>query len=88
MSHHPDDVIVISSSSPPDTDLSYQFIQPTGEHVLHLISHLDHKNAKCTRLISANLLKMQVVQESIEAAPKCPAYSLTVTTLVSTENGL
>ena len=53
MSHHPDDVIVISLSSAPDTDLGDQFTKPPAEQVLQLISHLDHKPAKHTRLISA-----------------------------------
>ena len=51
MSHHPDDVLVISSISSPDTDLGDQFIQPSAEQVLQLISHFDHKPAKYTRLI-------------------------------------
>ena len=53
VSHHPDEVTVISSSSPPDTDLGDQFIQPPAEQVLQLISHLDHKPAKSMRSISA-----------------------------------
>ena len=53
MSHHPDDVIVISSSSPAGTDLGDQFIQPPAEQVLQLISHFDHKPAKHTTLMSA-----------------------------------
>ena len=53
VSHHPDDVIVISSSSPLVKDLSDQFIQPTAEHILQLISHLDHKPGNHTRSISA-----------------------------------
>ena len=49
VSHHPDDLNVISSSSPPDTDLGDQFMQPPAEQVLQLISHFDHKPAKHTR---------------------------------------
>ena len=53
VSHHPEDVIVISSSSPQDIDLSDQFIHPTAEQVLQLTSHLDHKPAKHTRSMFA-----------------------------------
>ena len=37
VSHHPDDVIIISSCSSPDTDLNDEFIQPIAEKVLQLI---------------------------------------------------
>ena len=33
MSHHPDDVTVISIGSPPYIDLDDQFIQPSAEQV-------------------------------------------------------
>ena len=45
VSHHPNDVTVTSSNPPPDTDLGDQFIQPSAELVLQLISHFDHKPA-------------------------------------------
>ena len=35
VSHHSDDVIIISSISSPDTDLNDEFIQPLTEQVLH-----------------------------------------------------
>ena len=53
VSHHQDDVIVIFSNSALDIDLGDQFIQPSAEQVLQLISHFDHKPAKCTRSMPA-----------------------------------
>ena len=51
VSHHWDDVIVISFSSPLDIDLGDQFNQLPAEQALQLISHFDHKSAKHTRLM-------------------------------------
>ena len=64
--YHPGYVIIISSSSPWDTDLGEQFIQPPAEHVLQLISNLNHKPAKHTRSMPAIWL---------EITQKCPACS-------------
>ena len=49
VSHHPKDVIVISSNKPPDTDLSDQFIHPTLEQVLQFTNQLDYKPVKHVR---------------------------------------
>ena len=53
VSHHPGNVIIISSNSPPDTDLGDQFIQPPAEYILQLISNLNYKSAKGKRLMLA-----------------------------------
>ena len=52
VSHHSDDVPVISSSFPPDIDLGNKFIQPSAE-VLQLISHFDHKPTNHTKSMPA-----------------------------------
>ena len=53
LSHCPDNVIVLSSSSPPDTDLGDQFIQCPAEKVLQVISNTKNKPEKGTRSIPA-----------------------------------
>ena len=75
VSHHPEDVIVISSNASLDPDLIDQFIQPTAEQVLQLTSHLDHKPVKYTRSVFAICSKTQVAQERSEDAPACSACS-------------
>ena len=66
VSHHPENVIVISSSSPPDTDLSVHFTQPTAEQVLQLTSHLDHKPAKHTRSIFALHQRCKLCKKALQ----------------------
>ena len=53
VSYHPKDVIVISSNSPPDPDLSDQFIHPTLEQILQFTNQLDHKPVKCLSAVFA-----------------------------------
>ena len=53
VSHHPNDVIAISSGSPLDADLSDQFIHPTPEQTLQLTNQHHHKCAKHLRSMLA-----------------------------------
>ena len=48
VSHHPDSVIIVSSSSPYD-DLDDQFVQPPTEQVQQVISNIKHKPTKHMR---------------------------------------
>ena len=50
VSHHPDDVIIVSSCSPLDAKLNDEFIQPPEDQTLQLISNIKHRH---TRPISA-----------------------------------
>ena len=47
VSHHPDDVIIVSSCTPLDADPNDEFIQPPTE--LQLISNIEHTPTKHTR---------------------------------------
>ena len=53
LSHHPDDVIIISSRSSPNTDLNDEFMQPPGEQVLQLISNTKQTPVELTQSITA-----------------------------------
>ena len=53
VSHHSEDVIVISSNSSPDPDLSDQFTHPRVEQVVQLINKLDPKPVKHMRSLAA-----------------------------------
>ena len=53
VSHDPDDVIIISSCSPLDTECHDEFIQPLTEQILQLINNIKHKPTKHTRSITA-----------------------------------
>ena len=53
VSYHPDDVITISPSSPPDLDLDDIFAQPPAEEILKLIYHIKTTHARWTRSLTA-----------------------------------
>ena len=53
LSHQTDDIIIISSSSSPDTGLNDKFIHPSPTQVLQLINTIRQRSEKHTRLITA-----------------------------------
>ena len=53
VSDHPDDVIMISPSSPLDADLSDVFTQAPAEQVLQPIYNIKNTHAKQTRSLMA-----------------------------------
>ena len=53
LSHHPYDVITISPSFPPDSELGDVFTQPPAEQVLQLIYNIKNAHTRGTRSLTA-----------------------------------
>ena len=53
VSHHPDDVITISSRTPSDLDLADIFSQPPAKEILQLIYGMNNTHTKQTRSLTA-----------------------------------
>ena len=56
VSHHPDDIITISLSAPPDLDLDDNFSQPPAEEILLLIETIKNTDTRSKRSLTANLM--------------------------------
>ena len=69
VSHYPDDVIMISPSSPPDLDLGDVFTQPPAEEILQLIYNIKNMYQE-NQIITCHLMKMQIVQEDFKITPE------------------
>ena len=46
VSHHPDDVIFVSPSTPPDLNPNDNFCQPPAEEILQLIKNIKHTHTQ------------------------------------------
>ena len=53
VSYHQDDVITISASTPPDSDLDNDFSQPPAEEILQLIGNVKYTHARHTTSLTA-----------------------------------
>ena len=73
VSHHPD-VIIISSSSPLGTDLGDWCIQPQTEQVLQLICNIKCKPAKHTRSITAIWKRCKLYKKTSKLHQSTPTY--------------
>ena len=76
VSHHSDDVIIVSSCSPLDTKLGDEFTQPPTEQVLQLIreNNIKTQTYKAQNTNNFHLMKMQAVQEDLKLHQSKPAY--------------
>ena len=62
VSHHPDEAITISPSSPLDSDLDDVFLNLQQKNPTTNLQHQKHTH-KANKIINCHLMTMQIVQE-------------------------